>query len=60
MAFKVLIEILNAIIGILNRQKLKIYDYDNTEYYLKEIFYRNDEDKLYFKCEEDNKHEQKH
>lgn len=53
MAFKVLIEILNSIINILNKNKFHLHDYENTEWHLNKIVYREDEDKLYFKCEEE-------
>jgi len=53
MAFKVLIEILNSIISILNKYSLNLHDYENQEWYIKKVIYRNDEDKIYFKCEEE-------
>lgn len=54
-ALQILIENINAQLAVLNANDLKIYDEENPEFYVKEIYYSQDDDSLYFKCEEENK-----
>lgn len=53
MAFKILIEIINSALDILNKYKFHVYDNDDAGWYLTEVFYKEDEDKIYFKCREE-------
>jgi len=52
-AFKSLVDGLNAQIGVMNQNNLKIYDSDNPEYFITGIEYRMEDDVLIFKTEED-------
>ncbi|RXM79607.1 hypothetical protein DP144_02020 [Clostridium tetani] len=52
-AFKSLLESINAQIKSLNENDLKVYDGDNPEFFITGIEYRQDEDKLIFKTDED-------
>lgn len=53
--FKVLLDILNDTIAVLNNNNRAIFDYDNTEFYISEIVYDSETDKIYFKTEEEKK-----
>lgn len=55
MAFKILLEILNSIFDILNRNGYKIYDEENPGFYISKIYYNSNTDRLYFKTDEDEK-----
>ena len=50
---KIIIEIINNNIAILNKYGYEIYDTDNLEFYLSKIQYDSEEDKLKFECKED-------
>ncbi|WP_164508980.1 hypothetical protein [Clostridium rectalis] len=54
MSFKILLEIINAIYFILNKNEYKIYDDENEGFYLKEIYYNKDKNKIYFHCREES------
>lgn len=47
-AFKVLLKILVAIINILNEEGFKLYDSDNQDWYINNIRYSKEDDRLYF------------
>ena len=53
MAFKVLIEVINSVISILNKYKYHLYDFENPKWFLEKIEYQKNEDKIYFKCKEE-------
>lgn len=52
-AFKILLKILISIINILNEERFKLYDADNQDWYINNIRYNEDDDRLYFDLEED-------
>lgn len=52
-AFKVLLKILVAIINILNDEEFKLYDSDNPDWYISNIRYDGNDDRLYFDTKED-------
>lgn len=52
-ALEVLINSINAQIEELNKADFKIYDSDNRDWYLNEIEYCKEDDKLFFNTEED-------
>lgn len=52
-AFKSLIDGVNAQIRILNENNLRVYDEENTEYFITGIEYNQEDDKLIFKTDED-------
>ena len=52
-AFKVLLKILVAIINILNEEGFKVYDSDYTDWYISNIRYDGNTDRLYFDTKED-------
>ncbi|WP_315120950.1 hypothetical protein [uncultured Clostridium sp.] len=52
-ALEILIESINAQLAILNANDFKIHDEENPEWIIKEIYYNQDDDNLYFKCQED-------
>lgn len=52
-AFKSLLESINAQIGSLNKNDLKVYDEDNPEFFITGIEYNQDNDKLIFRTAED-------
>ncbi|GAA0107336.1 hypothetical protein [Clostridium tertium] len=52
-AFKILLKILISIINILNEEGFKLYDADNQDWYINNIRYNEDDDRLYFDLEED-------
>lgn len=47
-ALTVLIDSINAQLAILNDNDCKIYDEENLEYYLSEVYYNSEDDEL--KC----------
>ncbi|WP_167370787.1 hypothetical protein [Clostridium massiliodielmoense] len=49
-ALTVLIDSINAQIAVLNASDCKIYDEENFDFYLSEIYYSKEDDELYFKC----------
>lgn len=51
-AFKILMEIVNAILAILNENGYKIYDAENTEYFISKVRYDKEDDKIKFDVEE--------
>lgn len=51
--FKALIDGINAQIKTLNDNDLKIYDFENPEYFIKEICYNEECDQIFFKTEEE-------
>ena len=53
MALKVLLEVFNAILLVLNKNNFKIYDVENPDFYLSKIAYNEDEDRIIFDCKED-------
>lgn len=53
MSFKVVIEAINAIISIFNKNSFKAYDNENNGYYISGIYYNKEEDKIYFSCKEE-------
>ncbi|MDB1924095.1 hypothetical protein PMY56_13460 [Clostridium tertium] len=52
-AFKILLKVLISIINILNEEGFKLYDADNQDWYINNIRYNEDDDRLYFDLEED-------
>ncbi|AAK79168.1 hypothetical protein BJV85_002802 [Clostridium acetobutylicum] len=54
-SFNILIEILNIIIYILNKNDFKIYDEENTDYYISKIGYSGLLDEIFFKVKERKK-----
>lgn len=52
-AFKSLVEGFNAQIKAMNANNLKVFDADNPEFFITEVEYNQDEDKLIFKTDED-------
>lgn len=52
-AFKVLLKILVSIVNILNEEGFKLYDSDNTDWYISNIRYDSNDDRLYFDTKED-------
>lgn len=52
-AFKILLKILISIINILNEEGFKLYDADNQDWYINNIRYNEDDDRLYFDLKED-------
>ena len=61
MAFRVLIRILTSIIKILNEEGFKLYDSENHDWYISNVRYCKEDDRLYFdtlfdeKAKEENK-----
>ncbi len=49
----IILEIINSNIAILNANGYEVYDSENEDWFLKEIKYNPEDDKMYFKCEED-------
>ncbi|WP_185903732.1 hypothetical protein [Hathewaya massiliensis] len=54
-SLEILIESINSQLAILNANNFKIHDEDNTEFYIKEVYYSKEDDKLYFRCCEEEK-----
>ncbi len=52
-AFKILLKVLISIINILNEEGFKLYDVDNQDWYIKNIRYSEEDDRLYFDLKED-------
>lgn len=52
-AFKILLKILISIINILNEEGFKLYDSDNQDWYINNIRYNEDDDRLYFDTRKD-------
>ena len=48
MSFKILMEILNSTLKILNSKGYRIRDPLNKEFYINDIYYDNENDELYF------------
>lgn len=55
--FKILLKILISIINILNEEGFKLYDADNQDWYINNIRYSEDDDRLYFDMKEDKSNE---
>lgn len=55
--FKILLKILTSIINILNEEGFKLYDADNQDWYINNIRYNEDDDRLYFDLKEDKSNE---
>ena len=53
--FNVLLENINSQLTILSTNGYKIYDEENPEFYIKEVYYNEEDDQIYFGCEEDKK-----
>lgn len=53
----VLIDSINAQLTVLNDNDFKIYDEENPEYYLSEVYYNNEEDTLKCRFKEEFKYE---
>ncbi|MFX0548211.1 hypothetical protein ACOAKC_02635 [Hathewaya histolytica] len=52
-ALEVLIKSINSQIVTLNHNNFKIYDEENPTWNIEIIYYDKSEDKLYFRCRED-------
>lgn len=52
-SFKILLKILTSIINILNEEGFKLYDVENQDWYINNIRYSDEDDRLYFDTEED-------
>ena len=52
-AFEVLLNVLISIINTLNKNGFKIYDAENRDYYIDNIEYCGEDDRLIFNCKED-------
>lgn len=52
-SFKILLKILTSIINILNEEDFNIYDADNQDWYIFNIRYSDEDDRLYFDTRED-------
>lgn len=52
-AFEVLLNLLISIINALNENGFRIYDADNRDYYISNIEYCGEDDRLIFNCKED-------
>ena len=52
-AIDVLIATINAQLAELNKSEHKIYDADNQDYYITQIRYDKQDDRLYFDSQED-------
>lgn len=52
-AFEVLLNLLTCIINALNKGGFKIYDAENRDYYIDNIEYCGEDDRLIFNCKED-------
>ncbi len=52
-AFKILLKILISIINILNEEGFRLYDADNQDWYINNIRYSDEDNRLYFDTEED-------
>lgn len=55
MPLTALLKTLNAQIRVLAENSCKIYDFDNPEWFIDDIFYDYELDKLMFKCKEECK-----
>ncbi len=51
-AIDVLIATINAQLAELNKSDFKIYDSDNQDYYITQIRYSKEDDRLYFDSQE--------
>lgn len=51
---KIILDIINSNLKVLNNYGYEIWDKENKEFYINEIKYSAEDDKLYFKCKEDN------
>ncbi len=52
-SFKILLKILISILNILNEEGFKLYDADNQDWYINNIRYSGEDNRLYFDTEED-------
>lgn len=52
-AFRLIIQLINQQISLLNSNGYKIYDADNQEFFISRIRYDKEEDKIKFDTEED-------
>lgn len=52
-AIDVLIATINAQLAELNKSDFKIYDSDNQDYYITQVRYDKQDDRLYFDSQED-------
>lgn len=52
-SFKILLKILTSIINILNEEGFKLYDVENQDWYIFNIRYSDEDDRLYFDTRED-------
>lgn len=52
-AFKILLKILISVLNILNEEGFKLYDADNQDWYISNVRYSEDDDRLYFDLKED-------
>jgi len=50
--FYSLLDELNAVIKEYQKEGIRIWDYENTEFAINDVYYAAEEDKIYFKCEE--------
>lgn len=51
--FKMLLQIINAVLSIMNENGYKIYDADNPDYFIQRVYYCKDDDRIKFTTEED-------
>ncbi|KOC33876.1 hypothetical protein [Clostridium botulinum] len=56
-ALTVLIDSINAQLAVLNANDCKIYDEENPEYYLNEVYYNSEDDALKCRFKEELKYE---
>ncbi|KGN00337.1 hypothetical protein IRP63_05250 [Clostridium botulinum] len=56
-ALTVLIDSINAQLAVLNANDFKIYDEENSEYYLSEVYYNSEDDELKCRFKEELKYE---
>lgn len=52
-AFRILLKILVCIINILNEEGFKLYDAENHDWYISNIRYNKEDNRLYFDTLED-------
>lgn len=56
-AFQSIVEGLQSQLAILNKNGFKVYDNENPEYYISNIGYNRNEDKIFIDFEEDKDNE---